>query len=215
MAHELLAQNPTGLTLYALVLNAAGQVWRTDTSVFEPPVTADWASYPVALTESGTTGLYRGDFPAVAAGVYPLLVYRQLAGSPAATDALVGQGEREWSGTAVVSLASRLAAADYTEPPTVEEIADAIGEGSVTVYGEDGAVEWTYTVYQPGGVTPIAGATVYVSADLAGASRSGAKVSDSLGQVRFRLNPIDPLYVFRSHPDWLFDDPDVESVEAP
>jgi O-acetyl-ADP-ribose deacetylase (regulator of RNase III) len=62
------------------------------------------------MAEQGTaSGFYTGTFPAVAAGVYAVSVKRQAGGSPAETDATVGFGPVEWSGTAVVPLSSRLA----------------------------------------------------------------------------------------------------------
>lgn len=98
MAGEFQASYTTGSTLYAILRNAAGEVYNG--SVFDAtPTTGEWASYDIALTEDASTGLYRGTMPAVAAGAYTFEVRLQAGGSPAATDRVVGQGALMWSGT--------------------------------------------------------------------------------------------------------------------
>jgi hypothetical protein len=116
MAGELKTQFLTGQTVYAVVLNAAGQAWRTDSQVFESPASANWAHYPVAMTEQSTTGLYEGAFPAAiaTAGAYPVLFRQQAGGSPAATDVNAGMigGTVYWTGSGeAFPLASSAAAA--------------------------------------------------------------------------------------------------------
>lgn len=105
MANEITARwHDTGVTLYAQVLDATGQIYNGST--FEVPVDANWGTYDIALTEAGTTRIYRASFPAVAAGVYSLLIYLQAGGSPAVADTLIGLGDMAWSGTAAVLGAS-------------------------------------------------------------------------------------------------------------
>jgi hypothetical protein len=104
MAGELKTQFASGATVYAVVLNAAGQAWRRDVSVFELPTAANWADYAVTMTEQSTTGVYEGNFPTAitTAGVYPVLFRQQSGGSPAATDqnnGLLG-GLFYWTGAA-------------------------------------------------------------------------------------------------------------------
>src|SRR5208282_115945 len=104
MAGELKTQFVSGSTVYAVVLNAAGQAWRTDTAVFESPTAADWANYGVTMAEQSTTGVYEGNFPAAitVAGAYSALFRQQSGGSPAATDQNNGMrgGLICWTGTA-------------------------------------------------------------------------------------------------------------------
>ena len=93
-----------GRRFIAVVLNGAGQAWRTDTRVFEPPTAGDWADYAVAMTEQSTTGVYAGNFPTAitAAGTYAILFRQQSGGSPAATDQNNGMlgGLLFWTGAA-------------------------------------------------------------------------------------------------------------------
>lgn len=108
MANEIqLAYGVTGRTLYAVVRSATAAVWNG--AAFETYSGANWATYAVAMAEQGTSGYYAGNFPAVAAGVYPIEVRDRSGGAPATTDPLAGSGGVEWGGSAVVPLSSRLA----------------------------------------------------------------------------------------------------------
>ncbi|MGD0771119.1 MAG: hypothetical protein ABSB42_23280 [Tepidisphaeraceae bacterium] len=104
MAGELKTQFTSGATVYAVVLNGAGQAWRTDSSVFEPPTAGDWTHYAVTMIEQSTTGVYAGNFPTAitTAGAYPILFRQQSGGSPAATDQNNGMlgGLVCWTGAA-------------------------------------------------------------------------------------------------------------------
>lgn len=108
MAGEIqIPYGTTGRTLYALVRNSVGQVWKTTSSSFVAYATADLADYDIALAEQGTASrFYVGDFPAAAAGTYSVAVYDRAGGSPAEGDALAGQGTLEWNGTAVITNAN-------------------------------------------------------------------------------------------------------------
>lgn len=103
MANELQAFLPTGKTLYAVLLNAIGQVW--DGSQFEAIASGTWTDNDIALTEA-TAGIYLANMPAVGAGSYSYLVYEQAGASPAVTDALVGMGSIDWNGIAVLPLSA-------------------------------------------------------------------------------------------------------------
>jgi hypothetical protein len=104
MAKELKTPFISGATVYAVILNAAGQAWRTDSGVFEPPLAGDWAHYANGATEQSTTGIYEGDFPAAitTAGAYHVLFRQQSGSSPASTDQSNGMigGTIYWTGTA-------------------------------------------------------------------------------------------------------------------
>lgn len=110
MANELVFDWPTGATVYALLFNSSGQMYNGST--FETPEDANWATYDIALTEAGTTGIYRGDMPAVAAGTYGLLFRLRAGGAPAVTDVPVGGGGIEWGGSAALPLSDLATAAD-------------------------------------------------------------------------------------------------------
>jgi hypothetical protein len=98
-----LAYGVTGRTLYAVVRNNGGEVWNG--SAFETYAGGNWTTYDVALTEQGSSGYYVGTFPAliVAAGSYQVESRDQSGGSPATTHTIVGNGELEWTGSAVAS----------------------------------------------------------------------------------------------------------------
>lgn len=102
MANEITIDFPTGNTLYAYLLNAIGQIWNG--AAFETPQNANWATYDIALTEAGTTGIYRGNMPSASAGFYWFVVRLQGGGAPAVGDAPVGNGSFEWDGSAVGGL---------------------------------------------------------------------------------------------------------------
>lgn len=110
MANELQAFLPTGKTLYAVLLNAIGQVW--DGTQFEAIASGTWTDNDIALTEA-TAGIYLANMPAVGAGSYSYLVYEQAGASPAVTDALVGMGSIDWNGADVLSLTGLAPANEY------------------------------------------------------------------------------------------------------
>lgn len=114
MAGELIATyGVVGRTrMKATVFNAASQVYRSDTQVFEAYNPANLALYRLALTEQGSSGRYVGDLPTLPAGTYYWVARDQAAASPSedpAVDLYVYEGRIEWDGTAVVPLSSRLA----------------------------------------------------------------------------------------------------------
>ena len=115
MANELHAHATSGLTLYAVILNAVGQIWNTSgTPAFEAYNGANWTDYDIALTEAGA-GIYLASMPAVAAGAYSYAVYEQAGANPATTDTLRGTGYLEWDGSAVLPLATLEALVDDIE----------------------------------------------------------------------------------------------------
>jgi hypothetical protein len=88
----------------------------------------------------------------------------------------------------------------------------AVGGGG-TLYGESGPVTFTYTVHGQDGVTPVEGASVQVSSDIAGELRSQAKVTDSLGRVQFSLLE-GTVYFWVTARGLTFNNPDTEVVNA-
>lgn len=87
-----------------------------------------------------------------------------------------------------------------------------VGSWAGTIVGDD-SVEWTYTVYQEDGVTPLPDCRVWVTTDTAGQNVvAGPYVSDYFGVVTFILNT-GPHYIWRRKTGWQFDNPDFEVVE--
>ena len=93
----------SGDTLYAHVENMLGQLWNG--SAFEAPVHGNWGDYDIAMTEQATsTGIFRGNMPAAAAGAYCFIVRKQAGGSPAVSDIVLGSSPSfDWDGSVVVS----------------------------------------------------------------------------------------------------------------
>jgi hypothetical protein len=99
MASEVQVQFVTSKTLYALIRNATGSVWRTDNTVFEAYNSANFSHYTISLTEQGTSGFYAGTFPsAITAGVFGVVVKQQIGGSPAESDPTIASGDFQWDG---------------------------------------------------------------------------------------------------------------------
>ena len=107
MSNEIEYAYATGKSLYALIMNASGQVWNTSTAAFVSPSTGSWTSYPVAVNEQSSTGLFTGSFPTgiTSPGTYTVMVYAQAGGSAASTDTPIATGAIDWSGTAEMTLA--------------------------------------------------------------------------------------------------------------
>jgi hypothetical protein len=115
MAGELQVRyGVTGRTVRFVLWNTAGQVWNG--SSFVAYVTANLNTYAIASSEQGTaSGRYVGDMPAVAAGSYTVEAFDRAGGSLAETDALVGEGDIDWTGTAVASSVGMLDLTDGIE----------------------------------------------------------------------------------------------------
>lgn len=103
MAAELQVVNNSGTATYALVRNAVGQIWNG--VAFEAYVTANYANYPINLTEQGSaSGYFTGSFPSTTAGVYGIVYKTRAGGSPAESDATIAiEDAFQWSGIAVVA----------------------------------------------------------------------------------------------------------------
>jgi hypothetical protein len=133
MAKEIQADYAHGATLYFLVWNATGSIWRTDTLVFEAPNSANWSHYAISMTEEASLqGRYDGTMPAAPAGIYSIDVVLQAGGSPASSDYpgnIVATGRIEWSGTVEIPRATLANALPSAAPNTSGGLA-TIGTGA-------------------------------------------------------------------------------------
>ncbi len=172
MASELKTQFTIGQTVYAIVLSAAGQAWRTDTTVFENPVAANWTHYAVAMIEQSTTGIYEGNFPSAiaTAGAYAIAFRQQAGGSPAATDSNAGMigGMIFWTGAAeAFPLSSSAAAA-----------ANVLMNGSNL---DANVIQWSATaVGLSGGLPNVTAANMLTAGAIATAMQNLGAISFSL-----------------------------------
>lgn len=91
----------TGETIYATVVGPSS-VWANNTDeAMEAVVVANWAEYVVPLTETDTgTYFYVGNFPnwITTPGIYSIIIYRRVGGSPAITDTVLAKGTISWTG---------------------------------------------------------------------------------------------------------------------
>lgn len=90
--------------MYFMVRSATGTIWNTAGAALEAYNAANIADYDIAATEQGSGGLYVGNMPAAAAGVYNIVAKVRAGGSPAESDVTVGVGEIEWDGSAVAGI---------------------------------------------------------------------------------------------------------------
>ena len=92
--------------LYAIVFNAAGQVYDLVTAAFETFDDSQIERYDVPLVEAGDrSGFYLGTFPVIASGVYQVVAYQ---GDKADTnnDTPVGSKTMHWDGTDEIDVSS-------------------------------------------------------------------------------------------------------------
>ncbi len=110
MANEIRATYDTGATLYTLVFNAAGQVWRNNApQQFLAYAPGAIGVYDIPLSEiAANSGQYRATWPNHAnmiAGVYSTVLFLQAGGAPAvADDARIGHtATMYWDSTAEIT----------------------------------------------------------------------------------------------------------------
>ena len=120
MANEIKAKfTANAVDLYACVFNSLKQVYDVVGASWVTWDDANIGNYDIALSENGGGGLYFADFPALAAGVYTVVVYQ---GSQIAADEVIGSGVMNWDGTAeiVYSGSVKLAADGLDDVAIVE-----------------------------------------------------------------------------------------------
>lgn len=117
--NEIRAYYASGSTLYAVLRNATGQAFDTVGNAFEA-----WnvmTDYDIVLTDCNG-GMYTGTFDAdTPAGLYTIMVYKQMGANPADSDPPIQFEEGYWTGTVWKSSRDRLEDIN-TAVPTVEEI---------------------------------------------------------------------------------------------
>jgi len=121
MAGEIQFGGRSGDTLYALLWDGTGQVYNG--TAFETYSAASWADYDTSLVEKGASGIYAGTMPTVSSGSYSITIHDQAGGSTAEGDRVIGSGEVEWSGSALVSRDSR---STVTTAQVNSEVVDAL-----------------------------------------------------------------------------------------
>lgn len=191
MANEIKISFRAGENLYFITQNQDGLFWNTLLEEFEEYNAAHWEDYATPMTAVGNSRVHQSPFPAdiITAGLYRVDVRWRQDVSPGPIDKPLASRTVDWNGVSEQSLSNV----------------------TVSVLGQGGTVDWTYTVYKPGGSIPLPGTSVHVSIDISDAVKSFVEMSDSLGNVHFALDP-GTYYVWRSHPYYTFDDPDVEVV---
>lgn len=85
MPGELQAIFTSGQTLYAVILNAAGQAFNG--SGFETITPTDWPAYAVPLAEQNASGIYLGNIPASVSAPWSALILAQIGSTPSPDDA--------------------------------------------------------------------------------------------------------------------------------
>jgi hypothetical protein len=111
MANEIHVNYASGNTLYAVVRNAAGDVWYVAGQLFEAWGTSGRTAndYNIALTDKSGSQ-YVGSFDTnIAAGRYSIQVFLQAGANPADGDTFITGEEIVWSGSGVVTAEKLLA----------------------------------------------------------------------------------------------------------
>jgi hypothetical protein len=122
----------TGATLYAVIHHTDGTVWNDSLEVFEAYDDSKWAQYAIPLTEQGSSGYYRGTFPAGAKGDFLTteVVYQQAGGSPTLGDApATGVGQSQ--GFDVAAIAASVVAASNLNKSLLSMIQGAVTSAGV------------------------------------------------------------------------------------
>jgi len=100
MSSEMYHGYASGSTLYAIVLNATGQVWYPTNEAFEDYGTGSRTAndYAILMTDSDSD-FYYADFPDAAAATYKYNIYLQDGVTPADDDDLLTTRSIVWTGT--------------------------------------------------------------------------------------------------------------------
>lgn len=116
MAQEIQWTDAASQVEYALVRDATGRPWNTSgAGAFESYDSSHYASYVIEATEQGVgSAYYTAPMPpAIPAGTYNILGYRQVGGSPDQNDTRVAAGSLEWNGSKVVPLSDLVTSGQF------------------------------------------------------------------------------------------------------
>jgi hypothetical protein len=130
MANEINVNYASSNTLYAVVRNAAGDVWNVAGQVFEVWGTAGRTAsdYDISLTDKSGS-LYIGSLDtSIPAGRYSIQVFLQAGANPADGDTFIAGKEILWSGTGMVTADKLLANKAVQKKPS----------GQIKYYDDDG-----------------------------------------------------------------------------
>ena len=130
MANEIQVNYPSGNTLYAVIRNAAGEVWYVAGQTFDvwgtDSRTAD--DYNISLTDKSGSR-YIGSFDTnIPSGRYSIQVFLQAGANPADGDTFIAGEEIVWSGTGLVTAEKLLVNKAVQDKPS----------GQIKYYDDDG-----------------------------------------------------------------------------
>jgi hypothetical protein len=93
---EIISQS--GQDLYIVIHDSTGKIANgASTEVYNG---SNWATYVNTVAEEGTTGYYKGVFPAyLTAGKYTLVIYQNPSGTPILGDPVIGSSSMYFDGT--------------------------------------------------------------------------------------------------------------------
>jgi hypothetical protein len=130
MANEIYVNYASGNTLYAIVRNAAGDVWYVAGQVFEiwgtSGRTAD--DYDISLIDKSGSRYVGSYDTSILAGRYSIQIFLQAGANPADGDTFIAGEEILWSGTGAVTAEKLLANKAVQHKPS----------GQIKYYDDDG-----------------------------------------------------------------------------
>ena len=130
MANEIHVNYASANTLYAVIRNAAGNVWHVAGQAFEAWGTGGRTADDYAISMADKSGsLYAGSIDAsIPAGRYSVQVFLQAGANPADGDTYIAGDDVVWSGTGAVTAEKLLANKAVQSKP----------DGQITYYDDDG-----------------------------------------------------------------------------
>jgi hypothetical protein len=120
MANEIHVNYTSGSTLYAVIRNAAGDVWYVAGQVFETWGTGGRTAddYDISLTDKSGSR-YVGSFDTnIPASRYSVQVFLQAGANPANGDTFIASEEIVWSGTGTITAEKLLANKAVQDKPS-------------------------------------------------------------------------------------------------
>jgi hypothetical protein len=104
---------------------------------------------------------------------------------------------------------------DLTNAPTAGDFTATMKTSLATAMlaaGGSGGTTWTYTLTDADTAAPIAGATIWITSDLAGTTVIASGVTNASGVATFSLTNGATIYVWRLKSGYSFVNPDQETV---